>query len=65
MISENIFSFIKPESDRKKFDKFKEFEFEQYKKMHRSVLNDDGTPTFKKTAFKMPGYRKVLDEPDS
>jgi hypothetical protein len=24
------------------------------------VLNDDGGPTLRKTAFRMPGYRKVL-----
>lgn len=24
------------------------------------MLNDDGGPTLRKTAFRMPGYRKVL-----
>jgi len=28
--------------------------------LHRVVLNDTGIPTIKKTAFRMPGYRKVM-----
>ncbi len=32
-------------------DKFKMKEYELYKDFHRIVLNDDGGPTLKKSAF--------------
>lgn len=41
-------------------DKYKQVEYNLYKDFHRVVLNDDGIPMIKKTAFRMPGYRKVL-----
>ena len=41
-------------------EKYKRSEYQIYKDFHRIVLNDDGTPHLKKSAFKMPGYRKVL-----
>lgn len=40
--------------------KFKQIEYTIYKDFHRSVLKDDGNPTLRKTAFRMPGYRKVF-----
>lgn len=44
--------------------KFKEFEYETYKAIHKIVLADNGNPKLKKTAFRMPGYRKVLQGVD-
>ena len=41
-------------------EKYKTVEYEIYKDFHRIVLNDDGIPLIKKTAFRMPGYRKVF-----
>lgn len=42
------------------YEKYRAVEYDIYKDFHRGVLNDDGVPKLKKTAFKMPGYRKVL-----
>lgn len=42
--------------------KYKVQEYNIYKQFHKLVLNDDGCPTLRKTAFRMPGYRKVLGE---
>ena len=33
-----------------------------YKHLHRTVLLDDGDPNLKKTAFRMPGYRQVMQK---
>lgn len=41
-------------------DHYKVGEYQIYKEFHKVVLNDDGCPTLKKSAFRMPGYRKVL-----
>ena len=51
------------ESERIQYEwnsKFRVKEYEIYKGFHRVVLDDDGISTLKKTAFKLPGYRKVL-----
>lgn len=29
--------------------------------MHKIVISDEGIPNLKKRAYKMPGYRRVLD----
>lgn len=42
------------------YENYKAVEYDIYKDFHRAVLNDDGVPLLKKTAFRMPGYRKVL-----
>jgi hypothetical protein len=42
------------------YDGYKIAEYAMYKDFHRIVLNDDGCPALKKSAFRMPGYRKVL-----
>jgi hypothetical protein len=41
-------------------EKWKIVEYDNYKDFHKVVLNDDGAPQLKKTAFRMPGYRKIL-----
>lgn len=46
---------------QKCLDRFKKFEYRTYKQMHRIVISDEGLPNLKKRAYKMPGYRKVLD----
>ena len=48
--------------DHEQFQKFKANEYEVYRELHKVVLRDDGQPTLKKTAFSMPGYRKVIQE---
>lgn len=42
-------------------DRYKAFEYKAYKRLHRVVISDHGAPDLKKRAYKMPGYRKVLD----
>lgn len=42
------------------FEKFKEIEYKIYKERHAVVLNDNGIAQLKKTAFKMPGYKKII-----
>lgn len=42
------------------FERFKKNEYEIFKQLHSVVLNDNGNPTIKKTAFSLPGYRRVL-----
>jgi hypothetical protein len=42
------------------YNDYKQGEYAIYKDFHKKVLNDDGCPTLKKSAFRMPGYRKVL-----
>jgi hypothetical protein len=44
----------------KSYNDFKSFEEKTYKEFHSLVLTDDGFPNLKKTAFKMPGYRRVV-----
>ena len=46
------------------YRKYKDFEYETYKEIHKIVLADDGNPRLKKTAFRMTGYRKVLGDQD-
>ena len=41
-------------------DRYKSFEYRAYKRLHRVVFSDEGIPTLKKRAYRMPGYRKVL-----
>lgn len=41
-------------------DRYKSFEYKAYKRLHRVVISDEGIPTLKKRAYKIPGYRKVL-----
>lgn len=43
------------------YEKYKAAEYDVYKEFHRVILNDDGVAALKKTAFSMPGYRKVLE----
>jgi len=42
------------------FERFKANEYEIFKKLHATVLNDNGIPTLKKTAFSLPGYHTVV-----
>ena len=42
------------------YNNFKEHEKNCYKELHTIVLSDDGFPNLKKSAFKMPGYRRVM-----
>ena len=42
------------------YERFKANEYEIFKIMHGTVLNDNGNPTLKKTAFSLPGYRSVI-----
>ena len=46
------------------YDKYKEKEYNIYKEFHKVVLNDFGEPKYKKTAFRMPGYRKIIGNKD-
>jgi hypothetical protein len=41
-------------------EKFKLNEYGVYKSIHAIVLNDTGLSSLKKTAFKMPGYKKII-----
>lgn len=50
------------EAQADRFRKFKQFEYECYKEIHKTVLGDDGNPTLKKTGFRMPGYRKIITQ---
>lgn len=43
-------------------EKYRNFEYRTYKKLHKVVINDVGIPGLKKRAFEMPGYRKLLDK---
>ena len=76
MVSKNILTILskkelaneqskqteKQKLDQELYNKFKLFEYETYKEIHRVVLADDGNPKLKKTAFSMPGYRKIMGE---
>lgn len=44
------------------YEKYKQSEYEIYKAFHSTVLVDDGIPALKKTAFKMPGYKKIIGQ---
>ena len=46
----------------RQFAYFKSHEQRVFKELHSHVLSDDGLPTIKKSAFKMPGYRAVAAE---
>ena len=35
---------------------------EEYKRLHKMVVNDKGIPTLKKRGYHIPGQRKVLDD---
>lgn len=48
-------------AELERYESFKAVEYDSYKKFHRAVLNDDGIPRIKKTTFRMPGYRQILD----
>ena len=58
--AENITESQKEEISR--YKKFKQCEYEVYKKLHRDILKDDGVPKLKKTTFRMPGYRQILSD---
>ena len=44
------------------FDAFKEIEYKIYKENHRRILNDDGLPSIKKTAFRLPDFHQVVTD---
>lgn len=44
---------------KKMLKDYRSYEYGVYKTLHGSVMTDDGLPTLKKSAFKMPGYRAV------
>ena len=46
----------------KQFEQFKSHEQSVYKDLHSHILSDDGLPSLKKSAFKMPGYRAVAKD---
>jgi hypothetical protein len=48
--------------DLKKHALYSKHDQNVYKVMHSVVLQDDGMPTLKKSAYNMPGYRKVTQE---
>jgi len=48
--------------EQERYDSFKEGECEIYKSYHRHILKDDGIAKMKKTSFRMPGYRQILND---
>jgi hypothetical protein len=46
------------------YARFKEQEYEIYRELHKEVLKDNGLPALRKSAFSMPGYRKVIMNKD-
>jgi len=38
---------------------YRHYEYSVYKTLHGTVMTDDGLPTLKKSAFRMPGYRAI------
>jgi len=71
MISESILSTLpKPPNNPQQaqaqefrfYREFKDYEKQVYKDLHATVLTDDGMPTLKKSAFRMPGYRRVVSD---
>lgn len=43
-------------------DRFKDNEYQIYKERHAVVLNDLGVSNLKKSAFRMPGYKRVVGD---
>ena len=46
----------------KKYTSHKQHEKSVFKFLHSHVVEDTGLPTLKKTAYSMPGYRKVTSD---
>jgi hypothetical protein len=60
MVSESLLSFLERETDAHK--RFKQFEYQAYKRIHKFVISDEGIPNLKKRGYQMPGYKKILEK---